>query len=448
MIPETNRQTLHYNPTHTITNDDLPSLLVIHFDVNETLLVEDAAGGDSAEESLNKIIAKSAFCRIPEDQRTLPLREVKPTHWMDGTPMDGGDDDADNGDRDVIGWSNMYTKWNWPEYCCPYYKTSYKKNAKVFTEHPHGKMFVGVKDAIRKKLLIDEEYNYDNINNNDDDLGGGIDERISHDGIHHFLLPAFFECLYRLLKDDEVNQQKIRIVIRTFGSDLAAIADAINAFGEGKHPYFPNFRCSRLKLDRTLMYRGRWKKVKDSDRESISYQLTAWSDKDTDYDTSVDDLNGEVVAFGDENVLDIIEGRKRDSPCSDSIVCGIQDDYNFWHSHKYAPSAGKPVWIRSKNKDIQHIFFDDNIHNSAEDSIVSVRQEEKSSQVDDLDNDIDPRQTSSTINLRNTNFRSLSGSEIIGVQGRCLVRVPTVEPCLTQTWFLSQIFHCLNMVNK
>ena len=112
------------------------------------------------------------------------------------------------------------------------------------------------------------------------------------------------------------------------------------------------------------------------------------------------------------------------------------------------PIKKKPVWIRSKNKDIQHIFFDDNIHNSAEDSIVSVRQEEKSSQVDDLDNDIDPRQTSSTINLRNTNFRSLSGSEIIGVQGRCLVRVPTVEPCLTQTWFLSQIFHCLNMVNK
>ena len=35
--------------------------LVLHFDVNETLMVGDPAGGDSFGESLNKVICKSAF---------------------------------------------------------------------------------------------------------------------------------------------------------------------------------------------------------------------------------------------------------------------------------------------------------------------------------------------------------------------------------------------------
>ncbi len=38
--------------------------LVLHFDVNETIMVGDPAGGDSFEESLNKIVSKSAIVRL------------------------------------------------------------------------------------------------------------------------------------------------------------------------------------------------------------------------------------------------------------------------------------------------------------------------------------------------------------------------------------------------
>jgi hypothetical protein len=42
--------------------------LCLHFDINETILLGDPAGGDSYEDSLNKILAKVAFVkpvRIP-----------------------------------------------------------------------------------------------------------------------------------------------------------------------------------------------------------------------------------------------------------------------------------------------------------------------------------------------------------------------------------------------
>ena len=40
--------------------------LVLHFDVNETIMVADPAGGDSFEDVLNKMLAKRRSC----DERT------------------------------------------------------------------------------------------------------------------------------------------------------------------------------------------------------------------------------------------------------------------------------------------------------------------------------------------------------------------------------------------
>ena len=61
--------------------------LVLHFDVNETVMVGDPAGGDTFEESLNKIVAKSAVVRrVPEaEQGDGRWREWS---WHDGTPLD------------------------------------------------------------------------------------------------------------------------------------------------------------------------------------------------------------------------------------------------------------------------------------------------------------------------------------------------------------------------
>ena len=75
------------------------------------------------------------------------------------------------------------------------------------------------------------------------------------------------------------------------------------------------------------------------------------------------------VEFSDEvgpdsKVLDFILSK---------AIIAIRDDYNHWKQMKYIPESGKPLWI-SLEDDVQHIFFDDNIHNKAHDSIVAVRK--------------------------------------------------------------------------
>jgi hypothetical protein len=69
---------------------------------------------------------------------------------------------------------------------------------------------------------------------------------------------------------------------------------------------------------------------------------------------------------------------------------------------------------------VHHIFFDDNIHNDATDSIVAARW----------------RPTAKS------EFKPVSGEGTLALQGIHLVRVPTLEPILDHDWFLKQIDSC------
>jgi len=134
----------------------------------------------------------------------------------------------------------------------------------------------------------------------------------------------------------------------------------------------------------------------------------------------------------------------------------------------YHPSSGKPVWVRDSSADVtdkistdkplgatdelkrppsktetnsltpplltpHHIIFDDNIHNDPNDGIVAVRASSKQSKKD-------------SDGKSSMLFAPLNGYETIGMQGIHLVRVPTLEPVLSKSWFLEQIERC--EVNK
>lgn len=205
------------------------------------------------------------------------------------------------------------------------------------------------------------------------------------------MLPAVFHTLVVLTK----RRQPFRLVLRSFGSDIAEVAEAISVFAQGKHPDYPEFYNKSLIVKRGDLVRGRWKE--ESENGKTTFQL--WNDN-------------EVVASGDDEVLNWIEER---------TVCGIRDDYEYWSKHNCEPWAGKPVWVPASNckerKRQHHLLFDDNIHNLQHDSIASVRLQSKEGEA----------------------FRTLSGKEIQQLQGLHLIRVPTIEPIFNQDWFLEQI---------
>jgi len=376
--------------------------LVLHFDINETILVGDEAGGDTREDCLNKMICKSAFVLMEDGQevegdeeqpnmrrRALAhTKELTPSRWWDGSPIQS--EESDSSEKTL---PPLYTGWNWPPNSCPYYRTSFKKRAKNFTLND-GSTYRPLYHELEKRIAFLPED------------AKAPDGHVYPHALHH-MLPAFFHTLHAL----KGAGRSFGLVLRTFGSDLPDIAEALNVFARGEHPLYPDFRDESLLITPEKMFKGRWRaKMGDGD-DQIEYQLLKWSEEDDE--TSSSDYN--IVASGDGELLNIIEH------CS---VAGIQDHYDYWDKNDNAPWAGKPVWTHrtstsgGNTRNCHHIFFDDNIHNDATDSIAAVRVEEDEAK---------------------GTYKSLSGEEILEMHGLHLIKVNTVAPVMDKDWFLHRI---------
>ena len=420
----------------------IPTHLFLHFDINETILLGDDAGGDSRHESTQKMLAKSSFCRMPDmvnndndndndngdgegdddndddeheqnqRRRWENTQQLKPTHWWDGQEI---------GKEQHI--PSLYTGWKWPADCCPYYRTAYKNQAKSFVDnHP---VYLPILEACETAISVKGKGELSPTKQDHKDT----------------ILPAFYETLSHLIdtssspssiENDTGTSKKppFTVIFRTFGSDLAEIASVVTTFAKGKHPGYPSINFPPLCLSEDRLFQGRWKVIHDDKSNTMKpiYQLWKYHDE------------SQLVASGDAEILDLFK---------EGSVFGIRDDYNYWKSNQWDPTAGKPIWVRnydkpkSKNSDKHdgnnnveketdedqiisidhHILFDDNIHNLRNDGIACVRKELP--QVDE--------------NSGAVSFDTVDGAKIDLYHGVHLIRVPTVEPVLEPHWYIQQI---------
>ena len=223
---------------------------MLHFDINETILVGDEAGGDTREDCLNKMICKSAFVLMDDGQevegddkqpnmsrRALGhTKNLMPSRWWDGTPIKRDDRDTSHNEPPPL-----YTGWEWPPNSCPYYRTSYKKRAKDFTLND-GTAYRPLYHELEKRIAFLP-----------DDVKAADGHKYPH-ALHH-MLPAFFHTLHKLKQ----SGRSFGLVLRTFGTDLPDIAEALNVFARGEHPLYPDFRDESLILKPERMFRGRWR---------------------------------------------------------------------------------------------------------------------------------------------------------------------------------------------
>ena len=387
----------------------IPTHLFLHFDINETILLGDDAGGDSRHESTQKMLAKSAFCQIPASsvRSWEKTQEIKPTHWWDGQEF-----------GQETSMPPLYTGWEWPENCCPYYRTALKKNAKSFTQDgKHGQIYTPLLEACEASLPSKHNISSGNT-----------------------ILPAFYETLRHLIESyqnssgnggnegcdkKDLQAPPFTVVFRTFGSDLSEIASVVSAFAKGEHPDYPDINFPPFCLSEDRLYQGRWKVVEGE--EKVVYQL--WTSDES-----------QLVASGDAEILELLSSKTKTN--EDGVpfsIFGIRDDYPFWKANEFRPTAGKPIWVprydgNVKNSDDKdecvpyshHLLFDDNIHNLPNDGIASVRKESLPDNAGEKEDGT-------------FSFDTVDGTDLTMYQGIHLVRVPTVEPVLNPKWYIQQI---------
>lgn len=346
---------------------DVQPHLVLHFDVNETIMVGDPAGGDSYQDSLNKVLAKSAFCRVDGPLGAYGSAAATPTVWHDGIPM------ADL----PVPPPPLRPEWTFdtpPGVGCFYKQSELKRaHAKCFADPGSpGVIYERERDRLQAAMAWQH-----------------APHPALSEGSTSALIPAFYRTLDTLRR----SHRPFSVVLRTFGTDLPRVRAAINAFAAGEHPDYPE-GAPELALPAERMWRGVYD---DTGRFSL---------RPHDEGSGAPTITDEVLAVAALSVPG---------------VSAIQDNYEWWSSHGYQPSSGKPLWLTLGETSTFQLFFDDNIHNDPDDSIVSVR-----ARADDS--------TSS--------FAVLSGAQICELHGLVLRRVPTMLPILDTEWFLEEIRAC------
>jgi len=482
IIPATDKDNNYASSSSSATNKEaakrppLPHLF-LHFDVNETILLGDPAGGDSVHECINKIIAKSAFVstsgmlndhhhrdaddsttkqppmitRSPSSGNICDTHQFEPTHWWNGVSIN----DTTDTDDDFTSLSSptppppLYTGWTYPPNCCPYYRTKYKQHAKKFTSTPHGQVYRPLYDKLCRKMGLD------GTNDNDKDGKGSSHVQQSNEEVNVFqnFLPAFWQTLmYYFPSSTKMNTSnnnnnnddddesalkarrkvppppKVTLVLRTFGTDLPRVATAISEFAKGNHPDYPNYINEDLILEDGDLYCSGWSYIHnhDDDKEELVYSLHRATNDNQEGTTTTTTT---PVYSGDDDILNLLQSKH---------IVGIQDNYPFWRDNNHAPWAGKPVWTNTSvhGHDHHHVLLDDNIHNDPTDGAGGIRVPIV------VENGKGGGGGVGVVGGNNNcynRYESLHGEEALNLHGRYLIRVPTIRPSLEDDWFIRQI---------
>eukprot|EP00746_Dinoflagellata_sp_MGD_P159371 gnl/MRDRNA2_/MRDRNA2_86685_c0_seq18.p1 gnl/MRDRNA2_/MRDRNA2_86685_c0~~gnl/MRDRNA2_/MRDRNA2_86685_c0_seq18.p1 ORF type:complete len:2276 (-),score=426.60 gnl/MRDRNA2_/MRDRNA2_86685_c0_seq18:309-6239(-) len=300
--------------------------LILHFDVNGTVLVADPISNANLHAELNKYLAGASWGR-----------EVDGV-WEFCAKTKGGNLTLDCPESDDA--QESYYKYFERKMKDTHTREEFRAAVGRFTDED-GKLLKPHYNEIIQALRAPPELHETPFAFKQQDTW------------FYYVLPSFWRLL------DELNREgrRFAIVLRTFGQDGPHIAKAINAFAVGRHPKYPN-GCSQA-----LLADSPYGCLCRSD-SGIRLDVGKQDRKDSE-DCLVKSIDNEVQIHKHFSELT-------------GTFC-VSDDYFYWKDKSFAAEGGKPVWFPRDpaarcNATPHHIFFDDNIRvDTPLNTIVDVR---------------------------------------------------------------------------
>lgn len=206
-----------------------------------------------------------------------------------------------------------------------------------FTQTPEGQQFLNLFQNHLEKLR------WPDVNGVDHDTDATCIAPVSKLSVigldnqrYHYLMPAFYRLLSWLMH----NGREFAVVLRTYGQDGSHIVSAIETYLQGHHPTEkPNPSLSPL----LVLDQAHWRLKRDTNQPQF---VLCKCDK------PMCDGSGECVA-GERAI--------HRTWSNWNGVVSVQDDFVYWQSNHYDHRAAKPMWFNPADREVQHVFFDDNI---------------------------------------------------------------------------------------
>jgi len=188
------------------------------------------------------------------------------------------------------------------------------------------------------------------------------------DGSEVRLIPAFFELLLWLKRE----KRSFSLCFRTFGEDLASTLEELNSFCEGRHRQFPGVRMDGsdgcpdyrvIGMDPTRC--GTFHRKEDC----TSLVMGTWEQPgEGRYRNATDRSLGFYSAFPDLKVISGLEAVHEfvHQSCSRCGTMGLRDHFQFWMEQGQTSKGGKLFFVDPSDarRNRHEMFFDDNIRYS------------------------------------------------------------------------------------
>eukprot|EP00808_Paulinella_micropora_P013273 g20465.t1 len=373
--------------------------LLLHFDINKTIVISDSASGCTLPMMLNSLLSECVWGRVNTQAKTWEVLSKRPSP-LPPLPLSPAGSEQRPQKRhkteaaDTAGCEQVMSYGRFLETVAYPYGDDQAANEKIkahrqaikrsFTSAGKpGAAFERDCEQLLKKLRLPEHVAQAPTQDLPQELRNG----------NHFILPSFF----RLLEHLKEEKRDFTIIFRTFGEDAEEVAKELNLYCEGKHPVFPDARFDgsdgsldlRLDLSKQAhcLYRS-----KDGATLALGTLKQAPIGSQDIKEFYAQDKKVKLV-HGFQNIY--LALRDLVSPTAKAPrVFMLRDYFPFWHQQSEHSSAGKPLIVSRRFEaffdnsssikgqlsvcsEPTQIFFDDNIELD-DPHIVDARYEDGS----------------------------------------------------------------------
>jgi len=328
--------------------------LVLHFDINQTVLMMDSITNSSQSQLLSEVLSNAAWGTV-NTSRGTPSWEAN----LDEPPSL------------VAPSKGLKTYCQFVREYVP--KEEQRRSLRTFTDHgcpgesfhPH----VGrLADFLRLPTYV---------------ISKADTEFLESIGLHHhnhLLLPSFLMAIRRLKQ----MGRSFSVCFRTFGCDLSTIAREFNAVCENRHPLFLHGGAAPdsedqdvvldgsdglpdMRLDLTPGGGGLGTWVRCGDKLSLvlgTMEQPPLEEANPEslaayYAAHLPDGQKVHISKGVEESWDKLRSLLHESGRGRTM--GLRDYYDGWEAVGRSPEGGKPLLIETLNSRLLQIFFDDHI---------------------------------------------------------------------------------------
>lgn len=326
--------------------------LIIHLDINGTIMPADPIKSKHVESMLNIHLSKQAFVKEFDGDYV----------WWNGSPFHKGDHPPLLPQMRYTCHIRDHYDEDPSEICCHISPGNLPSGPISIQDYRDAvSSGEGCDDFTRadfpgsaylselEKLLTSLEWKFAGV-----DPEGELEKVFTLPGLDgkrmSLFVPSFLSFLAWLHED---SGREYVLIVRTFGADIPRLWPAFLALSKGLHPYLPKPGCvAPPSLFGSLV---------QTDAVSREYRL------DVSGRRAESGEGLEYSILGNLKILDFLEALPNRS------ILMVNDDYELWRSHGFDPVFGKPVFFDPDRIDrVHHFLFDDNVNLNPRDSIACV----------------------------------------------------------------------------